>query len=59
MKSKQKVDSLYLLRLFFKFENTKPFTITKLDDVWVVEGDEISKLFAMTKFTEDESIQRF
>lgn len=52
-------ETRYESHVMYKFENTKPFTITKLDDVWVVEGDEISKLFAMTKFTEDESIQRF
>lgn len=43
----------------YRFENVKPFTIRKDGEVWVVEGDEIAKLFAMTKFTEDESIARF
>ena len=52
-------ETRYESHVMYKFENTKPFTITKLDNVWVVEGDEISKLFAMTKFTEDGSIQRF
>ena len=27
--------------------------------MWVVKGEEIEKLFKMTKFTEDESVVRF
>jgi Obg family GTPase CgtA-like protein len=45
--------------VIYKFKNEKPYTIRRDNDVWVIEGDEIEKLFKMTKFTEDESIMRF
>lgn len=45
--------------IIYKFQNEKPYTITKEDDVFVIRGEEIEKLFKMTKFTEEESIERF
>ncbi len=42
-----------------KFEEKPPFTISREDGVWVLKGDEIEKLFKMTRFNEDESVQRF
>ena len=52
-------DSEYLTHLEFVFKEEKPYTITKKDNVWVIEGDEIEKLFKMTKFNEDEAVLRF
>lgn len=49
----------YESHIIYKFKNEKPYTITNDNGVWVVKGDEIEKLFKMTKFTEDESIIRF
>lgn len=43
----------------YKFQNERPFTITKIDDVWVLEGQELEKLFKMTRFDEDEAVMRF
>lgn len=43
----------------YKFKNERPFTITKVDDVWVLEGAELEKLFKMTRFDEDEAVMRF
>ena len=43
----------------YKFKNERPFTITKIDDVWVLEGAELEKLFKMTRFDEDEAVMRF
>mgnify|MGYP005762542871 CR=1 FL=1 len=43
----------------YKFQNERPFTITKVDDVWVLEGAELEKLFKMTRFDEDEAVLRF
>ena len=43
----------------YKFHNEKPFKITKVGDVWVLEGDLLEKLFKMTRFDEDEAIIRF
>ena len=45
--------------IMYKFQDEKPYTIRREDDAWVIEGAEISKLFKMTKFTEDESVLRF
>ena len=45
--------------VIYKFKNEKPYTIRRDNDVWIIEGDEIEKLFKMTKFTEDESVARF
>lgn len=45
--------------IIYKFQNEKPYTITKEDDVFVIRGEEIEKLFKMTKFTEEESVVRF
>ena len=43
----------------YKFQNERPFTITKMGDVWVLEGRELEKLFQMTRFTEEEAVRRF
>lgn len=43
----------------YKFQNEKPYTIKNDDGIWVIEGDEIEKLFKMTRFTEDEAVLRF
>ena len=43
----------------YKFEDNKPFTITKDGDVWVVSGHEVETLLRMTKFNEDEGTLRF
>ncbi len=45
--------------IVYKFQNEKPYTITNDNGVWVLKGEEIEKLFKMTKFTEDEAVLRF
>ena len=45
--------------VLYKFKKEEPFTITKEDDVWVIKGEEIEKLFKMTKFSSDEAAYRF
>lgn len=45
--------------VYIKFKNEKPYTITRENDIWVVKGKEIEKLFAMTKFEEEEGVMRF
>ena len=45
--------------ILYKFIDETPFEITKEDDVWVVTGKEVEKLFYMTRFNEDESVERF
>ena len=45
--------------IVYKFQNEKPYTITNDNGVWILKGEEIEKLFKMTKFTEDEAVLRF
>ncbi|MCD5256875.1 GTPase ObgE [Pediococcus pentosaceus] len=43
----------------YEFSSEKDFTIENIDDVWVIEGGKIEKLFKMTDTTHDESLLRF
>lgn len=52
-------DNEFESHIVYKFKNEKPYTITNDNGVWVVKGEEIEKLFKMTKFTEDEAVVRF
>ena len=49
----------YLSHVLYKFERTKPFTIEKHDDYYVIHGEEIERLFKMTKFSSEEGALRF
>ena len=45
--------------ILYKFTDKSPFTITKENGIWVLRGKEIENLFYMTRFNEDESVERF
>ena len=45
--------------VLYKFKKEEPFTITREDDVWVISGDEIERIFKMTKFSSEEAAYRF
>ena len=46
--------------VLYKFKKEEPYTITREDNgTWVLSGDELEKLFRMTKFTTEEGILRF
>lgn len=45
--------------ILYKFDDSKPFTITKENETWVLHGKEIETLFAMTRFDEEEAVERF
>ena len=45
--------------VLYKFKKEEKYTIEREDDVWVIKGDEIEKLFKMTKFSSDEAVYRF
>ena len=49
----------YASHTLYKFNDSKPYTITRENDLWVIKGKEIEKLFSMTRFTADESVARF
>ena len=43
--------------VLYKFKKEEPFTITKDNDIYVVKGKEVEKLFKMTKFTDDGALR--
>ena len=45
--------------VLYKFKKEEPYTIEKINDEYVIKGEEVEKLFRMTKFTTEEAIQRF
>ncbi len=45
--------------MIYKFQNEKPYTIKNDNGIWLLEGEEIEKLFKMTRFTEEEAVLRF
>ncbi len=49
----------YEQTIIYRFKKEKPYTITKEDDIWVIKGKDIEKLFAMTRFDEEEAVIRF
>ena len=51
-------DEAFESHVLYKFKKEQPFTITRDNDIYVVRGKEIEKLFHMTKFT-DEGAVRF
>lgn len=52
-------DAEMLSHVMYKFQNERPYTITKDGDVWILEGKELEKLFKMTRFNEPEAVLRF
>lgn len=45
--------------VLYKFKEELPFSITKEDDLWVISGEKIEKLFKMTRIENDEAALRF
>ena len=46
--------------VLYKFKKEEPFTITRDDDgTWAISGDEVERIFKMTKFSSEESEYRF
>lgn len=46
--------------ILYKFKKEEPYTITKEEEnLWVISGKEIERIFKMTKFNSEEAIYRF
>lgn len=45
--------------VLYKFKDELPFSITKEDDLWVISGEKIEKLFKMTRIENEEAALRF
>lgn len=52
-------DTLKESHILFKYKNELPFTIKKENELWILSGREVENLFYMTRFDEDESVERF
>lgn len=52
-------EDLFESHVLYKFKKEESYTITKENDEFVIHGEEVEKLFKMTKFTTEEAIQRF
>lgn len=50
----------FLSHVLYKFKKEQPFTIEKEgDSTWIIRGEEIEKIFRLTKFTTEEAFLRF
>ena len=45
--------------ILYKFDDSKPFEVKRDNNIWVLSGKDIEKLFYMTRFEEPESVERF
>ena len=45
--------------VLYKFKKEKPFTIEKLNNSWIVRGEQVEKLLKMTRFSSQEGVIRF
>lgn len=45
--------------VLYKFKKEKPFTITRDGNDWCIRGDEVERLFKMTKFSSVDATLRF
>ena len=53
-------DSQIESHVLYKFKKEEPFTITRDDDgTWAIFGDEVERIFKMTKFSGEEAEYRF
>ena len=52
-------ESEYLSHVLYKFQKEQPYEIIKKDDCFVIKGEQVERLFKMTKFNSEEGILRF
>lgn len=53
-------DSQIESHVLYKFKKEESFTITRDDDgTWVIQGQEVERIFKMTKFSSDEAAYKF
>lgn len=45
--------------ILYKFKKEQPFKIINENGVWLIKGEEVEKLYKMTRFTTDEAAKRF
>lgn len=52
-------ETKYLSHVLYKIESEKPYEIIREDDYFVIKGEQIERLFKMTKFNSEEGALRF
>lgn len=52
-------DEQFESHVLYKFEKEQPYTIEHVNDEWIIRGEEIERLFKMTKFNQEEGAYRF
>ena len=52
-------DDVQESHVLYKFKKEKPFTILKENNIYVIKGEKIEKLFKMTNFNTEEAFVRF
>ena len=52
-------ESEYLSYVLYKYEEEKPFTIEKINNQYIISGNQVIKMFKMANFQSDEGIERF
>lgn len=53
-------DDMFESHVLYKFKKEEPYTIEKeADNLWVIKGKEVEKIFKMTKFSSEEGMMRF
>lgn len=52
-------DDVIESHVLYKFKMEKPFTVIKEDNVYVIKGEKLEKLFRMTNFNTEEAYDRF
>ena len=45
--------------VLYQFKKEKPFTITKENNIFIIKGEKVEKLFNMTNFNTEEALIRF
>lgn len=45
--------------ILYKYDNSRPFSIKRDNNVWILSGKQIENLLLMTRFEEPESVERF
>lgn len=56
---KQEEKEINESHVLYKYEEKIPFKVYRDNNIWIIEGKEIERLFKMTRFNEDESVLRF
>ena len=53
-------ESQFESHVLYTFKKEEPYTIFKeSEDLWVIQGEQVEKLFKMTKFSSEEGMLRF